>query len=78
VFITKNANFVRSRIFLKYSLFKAGFFILIGGLLVFAAANILAILDIEYFHEVGEIVHNVSMILFIAMMCMILDPRRKK
>jgi hypothetical protein len=77
VFTSKNANFIRSRIFLKYSLFRLSFFIFIAGLIIFAIANVLAIIDLEMFHELGEIIYNISIIVFVTIMYIILNPFRK-
>jgi hypothetical protein len=77
-FMTQNANFIRSRVFLKYGMFRIGFLVLMAGVFIFAVANAIAMFGFEEFHEVGEIVHNLSMIVFVAFMCMILNIRRVK
>ncbi len=77
-FMTKNVNFIKSRVFLKYRMFRTGFLILMAGVFIFAVANAIALLGIEEFHEVGEIVYNLSMIVFVTFMCIILNIRRGK
>ena len=78
VLIFKNADFIKSRIFLKYSLFILGFFIFITGIIIFAVTNFLAIIDLGIFHGYGEIIYNISIIIFITLMYIILNPFRKK
>ena len=81
IFATNDANYVKSRIFLKYSTFKLGFFALIAAIAIFAVTNFMMIFDFEIFHnfhEFGEIVYNAGIIFFIVSVYIIINPWRKK
>jgi len=66
---------VKARLFLHYLLFKTAFYILAIGALFVAFGHLGEILDIELLHEIGESLHDVTMLVFALMLYFIIKVR---
>ena len=60
----EKTDIVKARLFLHYPAFKAAFYILAAGALFVAAGHFGEILGIELLHDLGESLHDLSMMIF--------------
>jgi len=63
----KNRDVVRTSIFLKYNQFRTAFLMAAMGAIILIIGNLLGLIShgtLEIFHHIGEIIYNLSVLLF--------------
>jgi hypothetical protein len=71
----QKTEIVKAKLFLHYPLFKTAFYILTVGALFVVLGHIGEILNIELLHELGESLHDVTMLIFAVMLYFIMRAR---
>jgi hypothetical protein len=68
---------IKSRIFLKYNLFKASIYILFISLILSILSHLGEIFSIEYFHLFGVILHDITMLVFAIILYLTIKPKKQ-
>ena len=71
----EKADAVKARIFLHYSLFKTAFYILAAGTLFVAAGHLGEIINNTWLHDIGESLHDLSMVIFALIFYLMIKAR---